>query len=142
MNREHVRTVGVICTGLLAITALSGISWGISVLIAGPKGAGDVHKINQSAGNRISAQEKFEALYGQIKAYDQQLDQAAADKAANPGDRYYAINYSGLRKQCIDAVQQYDASAAKITQRDWLSPDLPRQIDTADPATDCKETVQ
>lgn len=122
--------------------AISAAIWGIKVATSGVKGAGDVQRKTNSGNNRIAAQEHFEALYGQIKAYDQQLDQAAADKAANPGDRYFAVNYSGLVKQCIDARNQYNADANKVTQARWLSADLPYQIDPTTPDTDCKEQTK
>lgn len=128
---------------VIAVAAAIGAAiWGIKVATSGVKGAGDVKRQTNSGTNRISAQEHFEALYGQIKAYDQQLDQAAADKKANPGDRFFATNYSGLVKQCIDARTQYNADANKVTQADWLSSDLPHQIDATDPETDCKETAK
>lgn len=127
---------------VLFVGILSAGGWAISVALSGPKGAGDVRKQTNSGTNRISAQEHFEALYGQVKAYDQQLDQAAADKKQYPDDRTYAVNYSGLVKQCIDARTQYDADANKVTQTQWRSADLPYQIDTTDPETDCKESAK
>lgn len=127
---------------IAVITIGGGIAWGVKVAFSGVKGAGDVRRQTNSGTNRIAAQEHFEALYGQIKAYDQQLDQAAADKAANPGDRYFVVNYSGLVKQCIDARNQYDADANKVTQAQWLSADLPYQIDATAPETNCKEQTK
>jgi hypothetical protein len=126
--------------GIIAILGLIGGGiWGFKVLTSDVRGAGDVVRKTNDANNRIFAQQHFQEIYNEIKAYDQQLDQAAADKAANPGDRYYAINYSGLVKQCIDARAQYDADANKVTQARWRDPELPQQIDITDPTTDCKE---
>lgn len=124
---------------IVAAAAISAAIWGIKVAISGVKGTGDVQRKTNDANNRIAAQEHFEALYGEIKAYDQQLDQAAADKKDNPGNQYFATNYSGLVKQCIDARNQYNADANKVTQAKWLSSDLPYQIDATTPETDCKE---
>jgi FtsZ-interacting cell division protein ZipA len=127
---------------IVLVALLVGGIWGIKVATSGAKGAGDQTRQVNSGTNRIGAQEHFESLFGEIKAYDQQLDQAAADKAANPGDRYFAINYSGLVKQCIDARNQYDADANKVTQAKWRDPNLPYQIDATDPTTDCKEATK
>lgn len=125
----------------LVILLVGGI-WAIKVATSGPKGAGDQTRQVNSGTNRIGAQEQFESLFNEVKAYDQQLDQAAADKKANPGDRFFATNYSGLVKQCIDARNQYDAAANQVTKAKWRDPNLPYQIDATDPALDCKETTK
>lgn len=128
---------------LLVVVAIlgviGGVVWAVKVALAPVKGAGDVYRKQQDANNRIFAQEHFQQLYNQIVAYDRQLDQAAADKAEHKGSDFYATNYSGLVKICLDAVGQYDADANKITQAQWRDTTLPYQIDTTDPATDCKE---
>lgn len=121
---------------------LSAGIWYVKVKTSDIKGAGDQERITNDAKNRIGAQETFEELFQKIKGYDRNLDQAAKDKAANPGDQFHATNYSGLVKICNDAIFQYNANARKVTQAKWLSPDLPYEIDTKNPETDCKETVK
>lgn len=127
---------------IAAVVLLSAGGWALKVALSGPKGAGDVKRQTNSSTNRIFAQQHFQDLYNEIQAYDQQLDQAAADKAANPGDRYFAVNYSGLVKQCIDARAQYNADANKVTQAQWRDADLPQQVDASAPQTDCKEQTK
>jgi hypothetical protein len=127
---------------LVAVAVIGAVWWGVTVATSGVKGAGDTTKQNNSVTNRVFAQQHFEDLYAEITADDQKLDQAAADKAAHPGDDFYATNYTGLVNQCIGARAQYNQDAAKVLQRDWLSSDLPRQIDPTDPKTDCKETAK
>ena len=113
--------------------------WAVKVATSDVRGTGDtVSKVN-SRDNRIFAQEHFFTLYNALLAYDQQLDQAAADKAEHPGDQFYATNYSGMVKTCIDARNQYNADANKVTQAKWRDASLPFQIDETDPKTDCKE---
>jgi hypothetical protein len=63
-----------------------------------------------------------------------QLKQAAADKAANPGDAFYATTYTGLFNTCVSAVNQYNADTGKALFTDWKSVDLPDHID---PGTAC-----
>jgi len=130
--------VGVV----LFVGAISAGIWYLKVVTSGVKGAGDQTRIVNDGKNRVAAQEAFEALYQQILAYDRNLDQAAKDKAEHPGDSFYATNYSGLVKQCNDAVGQYNADARKVSRAKWLSPDLPYEIDITKPETDCKETVK
>lgn len=125
----------VVFTGLI-----SGGIWAFKVATSDIKGAGDQARKVNSADNRIFAQEHFFTLYNNLLAYDQQLDQAAADKAEHPGDPIWATNYSGLVKICIDARNQYNADANKVTQAKWRDPQLPFQINEFDPKTDCKET--
>lgn len=129
--------VVVLFTGLIG-----GGIWYFKVATSDIRGAGDQTRIVNDGRNRIAAQESFEALFQQIQAYDRNLDQAAADKAAHPKDDFFATNYSGLVKQCHDAVGQYNADARKVTRAKWLSPDLPYEIDLNNPLTDCKETIK
>jgi len=127
----------LVCLGLLSW----GI-WALQVATSDVRGRGDLQKQVNSAENRRFAQENFVSLYTTIQAYDRQLDQAAADKAEHPGDEFYATNYTGLRKQCVDAVAQYDAAALKISQARFRDAGLPYQIDPNDPATDCTENTK
>jgi hypothetical protein len=134
---------GLWVIGIVVFFALlsAGI-WALKVATSDVRGAGDQTQKVNSANNRIFAQEHFFTLYNNVLAYDQQLDQAAADKAEHPGDTYFAINYSGLVKTCIDARNQYNADANKVTQAKWRDPQLPYQIDPLDPKTDCHETAK
>lgn len=125
---------------VLGTGAIAGVVWGVKTALSPVKGAGDVYQQQQDAKNRIAQQQHFQALYNQLIAYDQQLDQAAADKAEHPGDSFFATNYSGLVKTCIDARNQYNGDANKILAAQWRDETLPYQIDPTMPATDCKET--
>lgn len=116
--------------------------WAFKVATSDIRGQGDATQKINSGANRIAAQETFEALFQQIQTYDRNLDQAAKDKAEHPGDPFYATNYSGLVKQCNDAVGQYNADARKVSRAKWLTEDLPFEIDLNNPLTDCKESVR
>lgn len=130
------RIVAWIVVALVVAGIIGGAAWGISVLTAGPKGAGDVHRRNQDAGNRIYAQAHFQDLYGDIQSYGLQLKQAAADKAAHPGDSYYATTYTGLFNTCVSAVNQYNADTGKALFTDWRSAGLPDHISAQDACGD------
>lgn len=135
--------IGLWVVGIVAFAGvLSAGIWAVRVATSDVRGAGDQAQKVNSANNRIFAQEHFFTLYNNLLAYDQQLDQAAADKAEHPGDTYLATNYSGLVKTCIDARNQYNGDANKVTQSRWRDPQLPFQIDQFDPKTDCRETVK
>jgi hypothetical protein len=133
--------MGAWIVGVVVFFGLIGVGiWGFKVATSGIKGEGDQTRIVNDGRNRVGAQESFEALYQQIQAYDRNLDQAAKDKAEHPGDSFYATNYSGLVKQCNDAVGQYNADARKVSRAKWLSKDLPYEIDQNDVRFDCLET--
>jgi hypothetical protein len=121
---------------LLVLAAI----WGIRVATSDVRGEGDATVKVNSADNRLFAQGNFHDLYEEIKASDRKLDQAAADKAAHPGDAFYETNYTGLKAHCQDTVAQYNAAAKKVSQAKFRDEDLPAQIDGTDPATDCQET--
>lgn len=127
---------------VLFLGLIGGGIWTVKVLTSDVRGAGDqISRVN-SGDNRIFAQQHFFELYNNLLAYDQQLDQAAKDKADHPDDLFFATNYSGLVKTCIDARNQYNADANKVTQAKWRDPSLPFQIDQLDAKTDCKESAQ
>jgi hypothetical protein len=141
------RSVGwrVFVWALVAVAAVGVIGaliWGFKVVTSEARGQGDKTRIVNDGRNQIAAQEAFEALFQQIQAYDRNLDQAAVDKTAHPNDAFFATNYSGLVKQCNDAVGQYNADARKVSRAKWMSADLPFEIDTTNPLTDCKESVR
>ncbi len=127
--------------GVVAFFALlTGGIWFAKVLLSGPKGAGDQEIITNDGRNRINAQEWFAGQYGQILTADKNLDQAAANLAANPTGEFEKTNYTGLRNRCNDMVNTYNTEALKVTRGKWISPNLPERIDSTDPATDCQET--
>lgn len=143
VSRSAGWRLGVWVIVIVGFTALIGGGvWAFKVATSDVKGAGDATRQINSGQNRIASQEAFEALYAQIQAYDRNLDQAAKDKAEHPGDSFYTTNYSGLVKQCNDAVGQYNADARKVSRAKWLSADLPYEIDLNNPLTDCKETAR
>lgn len=131
-----------IVVGVLFFGAIGVGIWYFKVATSGAKGAGDQTRIVNDGRNRVNAQEWFEGQYNLILGADQKLDQAAADKAASPGDAFAATNYTGLVNRCIDMRNAYNAEANKVSRGQWRDPRLPYQIDQTDPKTDCKETAK
>jgi hypothetical protein len=125
--------------GLCIVAVLAGIWYVGGVLLSEPKGAADEHKAVNDVENRIQSQEWFWETYEEIQASDDNLQQAAVDKADNPGDDFYATNYTGLKAYCTGLVGEYNAEVKKVTSRDYLDEQLPTRIDDTDPATDCQE---
>lgn len=122
-----------------AIVVLVAALWATGVLWAGPKGAGDAHKTNQSGTNRIAKQEMFEQLYTDIQNADKRIDTFAAAKTEDPSYTN-KVNYTGAVNTCNQLVANYDAEARKYTSAGWRDNQLPEAIDQTDPKFDCKET--
>ena len=121
------------------LSAIIGVGiWVFSVATSDVKGRGDVVKINNSAPNRIAAQERFETLWGEIKTADGNIDTAWENLQADKTNPTLLTNYTGVQNHCRGLVNEYNALARKVTKGDWRSPDLPYEIDAANPATDCK----
>jgi len=117
--------------------------WAFRVSTSDVKGAGDQTRITNDGRNRVNSQEWFEGMYAQILTADQNLDGAAKNLAtASDADQkaFWQTNYTGLQNRCRDMVNQYNAEAHKVSRGQWRSDDLPEQIDTTDPRTDCLET--
>jgi len=127
---------------ILIAGVLSAVGWGVKVAVSDIKGQGDAVRTKNSATNRIAAQERFESLYAELVAADKRIDVLAAALAANPKSAVAQTNYTGAQTYCLSVVAAYDAEARKYTARDFRAIDLPAQIDTLDPATDCQESSQ
>lgn len=132
--RAMLWVVGVVVFVLLLGAAL----WGLGVISSPFKGAGDAFKQKQSASNRISAQARFEDLYADIKATDAKLGPAKQALKQNPDSQIKQTEFTGLQNYCLDVVADYNAEARKYLSMDWKAIDLPDQIDTTSPSTDCK----
>lgn len=129
-----------IALAVVFILALSAGIWALKVGTSDVKGQGDAQRTKNSGTNRIAAQERFEELYAGIKAADERIDVMAKAKKANPKDVVAATNYTGAVNYCIQIRADYNAEARKYTAEQFRSIDLPAQIDSTDPAFDCKET--
>lgn len=133
--------MGMTILAVLALALCGGIGWGIKVLASDVKGAGDATiKIN-SGDNRIQSQELFEQLYAAVLKHDKNLDVMAEAVRLDPSS-FNKTNYTGTKAACNNAVEDYNAEARKISSEKWKADDLPHQIDTTAPETDCKENAR
>lgn len=130
-----------VLAAVLGVLAVIALVWGATVLAAGPQGAGDAHKTNQSGSNRIAKQEMFEQLYADIQTSDQNLTTLHEAMVADPS-YVNKTNYTAMRLQCTQLVQNYNAEARKFTSQDWRDNKLPSAINQSDPKFDCKEEAK
>ncbi len=148
-DRAYARAVGWsaarwFITIFVGALLLSGLIWGITVLVSGPKGAGDAQIIKNDGRNRVNAQEEFHSIYNKIIATDQQItisatELAAATAAKNADDvKHWRSTLTGQRNVCVGAVGEYNAKTDQFSRGQWRDPVLPYKIDQADPATDCQ----
>ena len=127
---------------LVAVLVVGALLWGVKVVTSDVRGQGNAVRQKNDANNRIGAQARFEDLYADIQAADRRLDVLAQQAKANPRDNVARTNYAGAVNYCIDVVSDYNAEARKYLARDFRSFDLPSQIDSVDPATDCKPSQE
>lgn len=136
--KDLFKGVGCFIAVLVGGIVLSLGIWGLKVAFSPVRGAGDVRIKDNSATNRIRAQELFYTMYNGIVASDKNLDVLAATVKAHPNDRVAQMSYDGAMLGCNQAVAAYNAETHKVTSKNWLDPDLPYEITGSDPATDCK----
>jgi len=137
-NRHGEPRVGlIIFLTIFLIIAIPLAVWGFRVATSDIKGQGDSIIKKNSATNRISAQERFEDLYADIKASDAKIGPAKQAVKVDPST-VNTTNLTGLVNYCLDVVGDYNAEARKYTSADFRAIDLPAEISSMDPATDCK----
>jgi hypothetical protein len=133
------RTIwGWVILSLLVVGVISVAWWGISVLISDARGQGDATRQVNTGTNRLAQQAYFEDTYTTIKATDAKLTALAAAAKGQPASSDAAVRLLGAENYCQDVVGQYNAAAKKDIAAKFKAVDLPYQIDTTDPATDCE----
>ena len=130
-----------VISAVVVVSLILGVSWAVRVATSDIRGAGDATIEINSGDNRIQSQELFEAMYAKVLEYDRNLDVAAATLAKTPSS-FNQTNYDGLVMICNAAVEQYNVETRKVGSAKWRSSDLPYEIDTTAPESDCKETAR
>lgn len=130
--------LGWIIVIVAIILAISAAVWGITVLVSGPRGQGDAIIEKNSAANWTAAQARFEDNYQEVKATDKNIAVTATALALDPENKTLQTNFLGLQNYCNTVVADYNADARKFLSEDFRAADLPQEIDSFDPTTDCK----
>lgn len=134
-TKSVVATVAI----LLGVIALGWGIWALRVALSPVQGAGDAYAQRNSAQNWTSAQARFEDLYAEVIATDQKITVAYERMDADPDDRTAKDTYYGTKTVCLSIVADYNAESRKYLSENFRAADLPEQISTTDPTTDCKE---
>lgn len=125
---------------IIILVALVGIGfWVFKVLTSEIQGQGDALIEKNSAENWTAAQAGFEQNYQDIVSTDQKIVLAYQQVQAFPDDKTIYQTYTGLQSYCLSAVAEYNADARSYLLEDFRASDLPQEIDTNNPVTDCKE---
>jgi hypothetical protein len=135
------RSVAAVVLAIVVVGIIGAGTWAVKVATSDTRGRGDATQIKNDARNRINAQTNFEQLYADIKASDAKIDVLDAAAKADPTVEN-RTNATGIRTYCLAVVGQYNADARSYASADFRAADLPDQIDTTDPATDCKGSNQ
>jgi hypothetical protein len=108
---------------------LGWLLWGLGVIGAPVKGAGDAFKQKESANNRIAKQELFEELYADYESTVAKIKPAKQAMKQNPDSIIKQTEYTGLQNYCLDVVAQYNAESNKYLAVDFKRADLPYELD-------------
>lgn len=131
---------------VILVVVLGGLTsagiWFLKVGTSDIKGAGDAEIVKNEAGNRIRAQEGFEKYFQAILAADQTINLTAESLKADPNNLKLKTELMGQKQACVGLVGQYNAKSRSFTQADFRAADLPYEIDTINPQTDCKENFK
>jgi len=136
-----MKTATKVWLGVLAVVAVFALVWGgyaLSVVLSGPKGVGDAIKPKNSAKNWTSAQAGFEDTYQSILSADRKIAVHRDALKNDPKNQVLQTNLTGTTTVCMSFVAEYNADSNKYLKEDFKSARLPYEIDSSDPATDCK----
>ncbi len=128
-----INWIVIAVVAFVLIVAAGFASWGISVLLSNPAGAGGAIKQRNSTVNRVQKQEMFEQLAADYDGYVAKITiaKASVKTASTDVDRQIAqTNLDGVRQECVDSAQQFNAESRKYTSRVWKSAGLPPTLDT------------
>lgn len=123
---------------LVVVMFLGAAGWGIKVLTSDARGKGDAYVQKNSAANWVEAQAEFNQRYQDILATDRKIGAAKVALDAAPDDRILQTNYNGLVNYCLAEVGKYNSAAREYLKKDFRDADLPTEIDSLNPNTDCK----
>lgn len=131
-----------IVLSFLAVLAVAGLVsigiWYFKVATSDVKGAGDAARQNNSAANRLHAQQKYAELHEGIQATDRNID-TLAEAVKNDPTQVNKTNLIGAQNVCQSSVAEYNAMATNVLTRGWIPAGLPVRVGD-DPGTDCKPT--
>lgn len=110
---------------------LGWLLWGLGVIGAPIKGAGDAFKTQQSGTNRITQQAFFEDTYADYESTVAKI-QPAKDALKNDKDNpLLQEQLTGTINYCLDVVADYNAQSRKYLAADFKAIDLPAKLSTA-----------
>lgn len=116
--------LGWVVAIILVVALIAGVTMLVKTLTAGPSGQAGAYRQQQSATNRVFAQQTFEQESADFDGY---LAKIATYKGALTDTQQTELR--GLRQVCITAAQNYNADARKYLLRNFKSADLPATLD-------------
>jgi hypothetical protein len=135
--------------GTIAVLILSGLVWLVMFGTSDLRGRGDAQQQRNSGENRVRAQKAFHDNYQSVLTADRNIQIAYDEKQADPDDQVKATNYSGLVRNCNDAIGRYNSLARQFLAEEFRDADLPTSLPDKDPETpateadtDCKENTK
>jgi len=136
--KDTWKAIGLVLLVVLIGAAIWWFSFGAQIVSSKPIGQGEAIIQKNSSENWLKAQTEFEELYAAIETADRNIV-IAHQAYENEDSVFNERNYTGAQMTCQDLIGQYNAKARDYLAADFKAVDLPDQIDTTMPATDCKE---
>lgn len=139
--KDGIKGTALVIGIFLLIALVSVGAWVFRVVTADIKGEGDAIIKQQSAENWTKEQAAFEDLYAEIVATDRKITSAAEAKALATNDsdmRTATDTYIGTKNVCLSFVADYNAKARSFLAEEFRAADLPAQISSTNPTTDCE----
>ena len=137
--QEAWKSVGITILAVIVVVAICWFAWGSRVLTSGIVGQGNAIIQKNSAENWTKAQGEFESIYAEIEATDRKITVAKAALDLDPEDLTAKQTYTGTQNVCLSMVADYNAKARNYLAAEFRAADLPAQIDSLNPNTDCQE---
>lgn len=125
---------------ILVVAVIGAVIWGVKVVTAPARGAGDTILKDQDANNRIAQQRAFVTMYEGVKADDRKLQTLADTATRTPGDPKAQADYQGTQLICQQHIAEYNAKVQETLAARWLPQNLPTELGL-EPATDCQPNI-
>lgn len=119
-------TIFIVITIFSMLVTAAG--WAFGVWTAPWKGRGEAYKKQQSAVNRVFAQQQFHDLN---EDYQATLAKLPVYRRSASTSYQAQVNYQGLVSHCMDVVAEYNAASKKYLTKDFKDYDLPVTLSPA-----------
>lgn len=124
-----------IALSLLAAVGIAALSvgiWALGVAWSGPGGSGQVHKDQNSSGNREHWSATYNADYNNLNADKANIEVLSKKRNAPGATEQDDMNLTGAVMNCASDVSTYNSDAQNVLGNKWIPAGLPTGVNIAD----------